>query len=204
MAQFYLDNRAGINNWDLVDLSAPNILGHYVYHHDPNKEFIQTLHSFSRSTNLWERRISVVSLLYGIRRSEFDDALQICKTLLNDDHHLIHKSSGWMLREIGNRSKETLISFSNENVYEMPRTCLRYSIEKLSNTEKKIYMEKPSKFKKSKSKIGSEKNSKESIKITPKESIKITKESIKITKESKKKQPKKLKETAIKKSKIEE
>ena len=121
----YLQNTSRINNWDLVDLSAPNIVGGYLY----GKE-LKPLFKMANSQNLWDRRISIISTLYFIRKGEFNTTLDISEILLGDKHDLIHKAVGWMLREIGKRNIEAEIEFLNQFYKQMPRTMLRYSIEK--------------------------------------------------------------------------
>jgi len=134
---FYIKNAKNINNWDLVDLSAPNIMGNFLLDKDKS-----ILYRLAKSGNLWERRIAVLSTFHFIKVNRFDDALKIAELLLNDEHDLIHKAVGWMLREIGKRDKGVLINFLEEHYKEMPRTMLRYSLEKLSKKEKQKYMAK--------------------------------------------------------------
>jgi len=122
---FYLKNTENINNWDLVDLSAPRIIGDYVYNKD-----ISILFKLAKSNNLWERRIAVLSTFYFIRNSDFDAAISIAELLLYDEHDLIHKAVGWLLREIGKRDQEIEEQFVREYCLQMPRTMLRYAIEK--------------------------------------------------------------------------
>ena len=128
---FYLANTGGVNNWDLVDLSAPNIVGKFLV--DKDREI---LYELARSENLWERRIGVVSTFAFIRENEFEDSLRIAKMLLGDEHDLIHKSVGWMLREVGKRDEEILKRFLKENYSGIPRTTLRYAIERFSDEER--------------------------------------------------------------------
>jgi len=134
---FYLKNasKSNINNWDLVDLSAPNIVGNYLI--DKNKDILYRL---AKSSNLWEKRISVLATFAFIRLGEFKDSLEISKILLGDLHDLIHKSVGWMLREIGKRDKKILEKFLKENYRQIPRTMLRYAIEKFPETERKKWL----------------------------------------------------------------
>lgn len=133
---FYLKNRKGINNWDLVDLSAPNIIGGYLL--DKKKDL---LYKFARSKNLWEKRISILSTFTFIRNGLFEDTLEISKILLNDKHDLIHKAVGWMLREVGKRDIETEEDFLKIHYKAMPRTMLRYAIEKFPENKRKLYLE---------------------------------------------------------------
>lgn len=132
---FYLTNSQKINNWDLVDLSAPKIIWSYLL---GKKEERKILYKLSDSSNLWEKRISIISTFAFIKNKEFDDAIKICKILINDSHDLIHKATWWMLREIWKREEKILLSFLEENIKSMPRTMLRYAIEKLEE-EKRLY-----------------------------------------------------------------
>ena len=116
-----------VNNWDLIDTSAP-VLGEILSRHiGYNAAF---LHGLAKSENLWERRAAIMLTLPLIRISKFGPTLAIARDLLNDDHDLIHKATGWMLREVGNRDEETLTAFLNKYKHQMPRTMLRYAIEK--------------------------------------------------------------------------
>ena len=132
---FYLKNRKGINNWDLVDLSAPKIVGAYLI--DKEKDL---LYKFARSKDLWEKRISIISTQAFIREHFFEDALNISEILLNDKHDLIHKAVGWMLREVGNRDLEAEEEFLKTHYKIMPRTMLRYAIEKFPEQKRKAYL----------------------------------------------------------------
>jgi 3-methyladenine DNA glycosylase AlkD len=122
---FYRKQRKWINNWDLVDGSAPQILGMHLL--SGGRELLEHM---SVSKNLWERRMAIVATLTFIRRDEFDDTLRIAERLLDDKHDLIHKAMGWMLREVGKRSESTLVQFLEEHYDAMPRTALRYAIER--------------------------------------------------------------------------
>ncbi|MFA5754764.1 MAG: DNA alkylation repair protein [Candidatus Paceibacterota bacterium] len=133
----YLKNTKNINNWDLVDLSAPKIVGEYLKDKKRN-----ILYSLAVSDNLWEKRISIVSTYAFIKENDFKDTIKIAKILLNDKHDLIHKAVGWMLREVGKRDKELEKSFLNKYYRNMPRTMLRYSIEKFNPKEREFYMKK--------------------------------------------------------------
>lgn len=133
---FYLKNKKGINNWDLVDLSAPKIVGNYLI--DKEKDL---LYKFARSKDLWEKRIAIISTQPFIRQHWFEDTLQISEILLHDKHDLIHKAVGWMLREIGNRDMETEEVFLKAHYKTMPRTMLRYAIEKFPEKKRKAYLE---------------------------------------------------------------
>ncbi|MEA2092811.1 MAG: DNA alkylation repair protein [Patescibacteria group bacterium] len=123
--KFYLDNLKWINNWDLVDVSAYKILGSYLF--DKDKD---VLYNLVVSENLWERRIAIISTLHFIKNNSFTDTFQISEILLEDDHDLIHKAVGWMLREVGNKSLQTEVKFLNKYYKKMPRTMLRYAVEK--------------------------------------------------------------------------
>ena len=133
----YLKNTKWINNWDLVDLSAPNIVGKLLL--DKNKEI---LYKLAKSKNLWERRVAIVSTFTFIRIHDFKDSLKLAEIFLNDNHDLIHKAVGWMLREIGKKNEKVLIGFLDKHYKIMPRTMLRYSIERLSDKQRKFYMQK--------------------------------------------------------------
>jgi 3-methyladenine DNA glycosylase AlkD len=133
---FYIKNRKGINNWDLVDLSAPKIVGMYLL--DKEKDL---LYKYARSKDLWEKRIAILSTYTFIREHFFEDTLNISEILLNDKHDLIHKAAGWMLREIGNRDMEAEEQFLRKHYKSMPRTMLRYAIEKFPEKKRKDYLE---------------------------------------------------------------
>ncbi|HIH25384.1 DNA alkylation repair protein [Candidatus Woesearchaeota archaeon] len=133
---FYLDNIDYVNNWDLVDLSADKIVGKYLF----DKSDRSILYRLVKSNNLWHRRISIVSTFYFIKNNVFDDTLKISELLLNDKHDLIHKSVGWMLREVGKRSLDDLEEFLDKYSKIMPRTMLRYSIEKFPEEKRLFYL----------------------------------------------------------------
>jgi len=133
--EFYLKNSHRINNWDLVDLSAPNIVGEFL-----QKEDASILRQLAKSSNLWERRIAIVSTYSFIRKRSFGETLVISEILLNDEHDLIHKAVGWMLREVGKRNKNALEIFLQPRYKKMPRTMLRYAIEKFPEEERKKYL----------------------------------------------------------------
>jgi len=132
---FYLKNTKNINNWDLVDLSAPKILGDYLL----NKERT-TLYQLAKSNNLWENRIAILSTYTFIKNNQFEDTLSISKILLNHKHDLIHKAVGWMLREIGKKDLQILERFLKQHHKQMPRTMLRYTIERFSKAKRKVYL----------------------------------------------------------------
>jgi len=132
----YLKNTQYINNWDLVDSSALQIVGGYLEDKDR-----APLVKLANSSYLWERRIAIIATFHFIRASDFADTLKIAKILLNDDEDLIHKAVGWMLREVGNRDVEVEKRFLKTRYKKMPRTMLRYAIEKFPESERKDYLE---------------------------------------------------------------
>ena len=135
IAQFYLTHTNGINNWDLVDLSAPYIIGDQIMEgNDPTPRLLD-------SANLWEQRIAVVSTMLPIRNRQFDTALRNVGHLLQHPHDLMRKANGWMLRETGKRDISTLLRFLDLHAATMPRTTLRYAVERLAPEQKKHYME---------------------------------------------------------------
>ncbi len=121
----YLQHTDYINNWDLVDLTASKILGHWLFDKDRKQ-----LHTLAKSKKLWEKRIAIISTYYFIKRGDFGDTIAIAKILLHDTHDLIHKAVGWMLREVGKQDLATLDKFLHDYAQDMPRTMLRYAIEK--------------------------------------------------------------------------
>lgn len=121
----YLKNIKAVNNWDLVDASAPKILGPFLWDKD---KYI--LYEMAQTPDLWKQRIAIMSTFYFIKQGEFEDTLKIAKILLNHPHDLIHKAVGWMLREIGKRDFDVAYDFLKEHYIAMPRTMLRYAIEK--------------------------------------------------------------------------
>lgn len=133
--RFYMDHTQWINNWDLVDLSAPKIVGAYLI-----KEDRQPLYHLARSKVLWERRIAIISTMYFIHQGHFEDALNIAALLLHDPHDLIHKAVGWMLREVGKRDQGVLETFLSDKYQGMPRTMLRYAIERLPEGRRQDYL----------------------------------------------------------------
>ncbi|HEY7912424.1 MAG TPA: DNA alkylation repair protein [Blastocatellia bacterium] len=132
----YLGNTRHINNWDLVDLSAPHIVGAFLF--DKNR---RPLYSLAKSASLWERRISIVSTFRFIRAGQFDDTLRLSKILLRDREDLIHKAVGWMLREVGKRDLSIEEEFLREHYKLMPRTMLRYAIERIPEARRRRYLE---------------------------------------------------------------
>ncbi len=133
---FYLKNFKNINNWDLVDLTAPNIVGNYLLDKDRS-----ILYKFANSTHLWTKRIAILSTFAFIKNRQYEDSIKISEILLNDNHDLIHKAVGWMLREIGKKDEKVLIEFLNKHHKKMPRTMLRYSIERLTEGQRKFYLQ---------------------------------------------------------------
>lgn len=123
---FYMRNSKKINNWDLVDLSAPKIVGDYLL----NKRNHEVLIKLAKSEDIWERRISIVATFAFIKKNQFKNTLKISKILLKDSHDLINKAVGWMLREVGKRDRKLLEDFLKENYSDLSRTTLRYAIEK--------------------------------------------------------------------------
>jgi 3-methyladenine DNA glycosylase AlkD len=130
--QFYLDHTAEINNWDLVDTSAPYIVGHFL--RDKNRRVLSKL---AKSKSLWERRIAIVSTLGLIKQGEIEETFRIAEGLLADQHDLLHKAVGWALRETGKVSRPALVRFLETHYAAMPRTALRYAIEHLSPEQRK-------------------------------------------------------------------
>ena len=132
---FYIKTRGGINNWDLVDLSAPNIVGAFLQDKDR-----VLLYKFAKSNDLWEKRIAILSTFTFIRNNDFEDALRISRILLTDKHDLIHKAVGWMLREIGKRDIKIEEKYLAKYYKQMPRTMLRYAIEKFPESKRQNYL----------------------------------------------------------------
>ena len=133
--ELYLDKTKFINNWDIVDISAGNIVGEFLFEKDK-----APLYRLVFSENLWERRIAIVATFYFIRNDEFDDTLKIAEILFTDKEDLIHKAVGWMLREVGKRVIEIEEEFLEEHYLKMPRTMLRYAIERFPETRRKMYL----------------------------------------------------------------
>jgi 3-methyladenine DNA glycosylase AlkD len=131
----YLRNTKFINNWDLVDASAGHIVGAYLLTRDK-----KPIYALARSKNIWERRISIMSTSYFIEHNRFVDTLNIAEILLGDEEDLIHKAVGWMLREIGKRDFELEERFLGKHYNSMPRTMLRYAIEKFPEEKRKSFL----------------------------------------------------------------
>jgi 3-methyladenine DNA glycosylase AlkD len=134
-AEFYWNHRAGINNWDLVDNTAHKILGPWYMDKDRSP-----LHRMTASADLWEVRIGVLSTFHFIRQGQFEDTLQMVERLLGHPHDLIHKACGWMLREIGKRNQKILEQFLKLHYLNMPRTMLRYAIEKFEEGARQDFL----------------------------------------------------------------
>jgi 3-methyladenine DNA glycosylase AlkD len=138
IVKFYLNNIKQVNNWDLVDLSAPNILGAHLIDRDR-----KLLYRLARSENVWERRIAIIATYHFIRDGDFSDTLKIAEMLLQDRHDLIHKAAGWMLREVGKRDVASEEAFLEKHRSVMPRTMLRYAIERLPESKRLHYKKNP-------------------------------------------------------------
>lgn len=134
---FYINNIEGANNWDIVDLSCYKVIGEYLV---DKPEVRGILYQLADSNDLWKQRISIISTMAFIKRSDFEDTLKISKILLNHKHDLIHKAVGWVLREVGKKDIHVLREFLNENIKSMPRTTLRYAIERMDEKERKKYL----------------------------------------------------------------
>jgi 3-methyladenine DNA glycosylase AlkD len=132
----YLDNTKYINNWDLVDISAPPIVGAFLMAKSKTP-----LYMLAKSARLWEQRISIMATTYFVRHGQFSETLKIAKLLLPDEQDLIHKAVGWMLREVGKRDVESEEKFLRIHYKRMPRTMLRYAIEKFPKTKRRKYLE---------------------------------------------------------------
>jgi 3-methyladenine DNA glycosylase AlkD len=137
LVSFYLDRTGCMNNWDLVDLSAEKILGDYLYGRDKS-----ILYRLAASDNLWERRIAIMATFAFIRKNRFADTFALAGLLLKDRHDLIHKAVGWMLREIGKRDRDAEEEFLRKHYRAMPRTMLRYAVEKFDTETKTFYLRK--------------------------------------------------------------
>lgn len=131
----YLKNIRYVNNWDLVDLSAPKIVGAYLMERDR-----KILYTLAKSDDLWEKRIAMLATYTFIKTGDFEDALKIATMLVDDSHDLIHKAVGWMLREIGKIDQLSEEEFLKIHYKTMPRTMLRYAIEKFDDQKRKFYM----------------------------------------------------------------
>lgn len=139
VVESYLQSTARINNWDLVDLSASQILGDWLKNSPSRRCWLDPL---ARSKNLWERRIAIVSTYAFIREKDFSETLRIADILMKDSEDLIHKAVGWMLREVGKRDEQKLEEFLQLRCIAMPRTMLRYAIERLEENKRQVYLQK--------------------------------------------------------------
>ena len=135
LALFYLKNSRRFNNWDLVDASAGKIMGAYLLTRNRS-----ILYKLAKSENLWERRIAIIATGAFIRQNQFKDTLKISEILLKDEHDLIHKAVGWMLREVGKRDQAAEEKFLKRHWQEMPRTMLRYAIERFEEKKRQAYL----------------------------------------------------------------
>ncbi|HEY1055349.1 MAG TPA: DNA alkylation repair protein [Emticicia sp.] len=138
---FYLRNTKQINNWDLVDASARDIVGYYLFDKDR-----KILYDMARTNHLWTQRIAIIASWYFINKNQYEDTFRIAEILLSHKHDLIHKAVGWMLREIWKREEvggikaKQVEKFLEKNISQMPRTALRYSIEKMTEERRKYFM----------------------------------------------------------------
>jgi 3-methyladenine DNA glycosylase AlkD len=135
--EYYLRNVSFVNNWDLVDISCPAIVGGYLLHKDR-----QPLYELAATDHLWSQRIAIISTFPFIRNHQFADTFALAEILLPHRHDLIHKAVGWMLREVGKRNEEALEEFLHDHRYQMPRTTLRYAIEQLPLARRQFFMQK--------------------------------------------------------------
>jgi len=133
--KLYLASTSRINNWDLVDCSAPQIVGGHL-----EARSRKPLYRLVKSKSVWERRIAILATHHFIRRGEFDDTFALAESLLDDKHDLIHKAAGWMLREVGKRDRAALEKFLRKHAAKMPRTMLRYSIERFPEATRRKYL----------------------------------------------------------------
>ncbi|MGY8895526.1 MAG: DNA alkylation repair protein [Gammaproteobacteria bacterium] len=134
---YYLDNISSVNNWDLVDTTVPAIIGDYLVNHS---EKTALLFKWADSNNLWERRIAIVATFAFIRQNQFKLTLAIGQLLLKDQEDLIHKAVGWMLREVYKKDINICMAFLRENYAQLPRTTLRYAIERMPEIDRKAYL----------------------------------------------------------------
>ncbi len=137
IVDYYLSRLYRANNWDLVDLTAPKILGHWLLDHDRS-----VLYLLSESQSLWEQRVAIVCTITLIAQHQFEDSLALVKKQIQHPHDLMHKANGWMLREIGKRDRSVLTAFLEEYTTQLPRTTLRYAIEHCSAEERQYYLKK--------------------------------------------------------------
>jgi len=133
----YIDNLTQVNSWDLVDVTAPHVIGAYLL---DKKDSRKILYKLANKESLWDKRVAIISTFAFIRNNDYDDTLRIADILLDDKHDLIHKAVGWMLREVGNRDLEAETNFLQTRYKKMPRTMLRYAIEKFDENLRKKYL----------------------------------------------------------------
>lgn len=133
---FYLQNLQHINNWDLVDNSCYKILGKHCFENKDNS----ILKKLSKSDNMWHKRMAIVSTMYHIKKGEYDLTKDIALKNLYHPHDLMHKANGWLLREMGNKNEDELLKFLDKNYHQMPRTSLRYAIEKLDENTRQEFL----------------------------------------------------------------
>lgn len=136
---YYISHASNFNNWDLVDLTCHHVVGAWLWDKDRTP-----LYRLAKSQNLWEQRISIISTFYFLRKNDFNDTFELAKTLLNHKHDLIHKAVGWMLREVGKRDQDSETDFLEEDgrFRKMPRTMLRYAIEKYPEDQRQAFLKK--------------------------------------------------------------
>ena len=134
---FYIRNHKYANNWDIVDISTPHVVGNYLYEYSSQKDI---LYKYAKSKNMWERRIAILATFSFIRNNSYTDTLRIATMLLNDKQDLIHKAVGWMLREVGKRDLKIEEKFLKKYYRMMPRTTLRYAIERFEEAKRKKYL----------------------------------------------------------------
>jgi 3-methyladenine DNA glycosylase AlkD len=134
---YYLKNIHAANNWDLVDTTIPQTIGDYIFNH---QDKLSILFNYAKSNNLWEKRIAIVATFAFIKKNQFNPTLEIANTLLRDSHDLIHKAIGWMLREVYKKDAKACKAFLRENYAQLPRTTLRYAIERMTEIERKTYL----------------------------------------------------------------
>lgn len=134
---FYLANAYRINNWDLVDVTCPHVVGAYLLNNDRSR-----LYELAESNCLWEQRIAMVSTIAFIRNREYTDTLALAKKLMSHKHDLMHKAIGWMLREVGKKDRQTLTEFLEEYATRLPRTALRYAIEHYPEEQRQYFLKK--------------------------------------------------------------
>lgn len=145
IANFYLQHRKWINNWDLIDTSAPHIMGAYEYqcnYGDYDRRLRLGTYHLAHKASVWERRIAIISSFYFIRQNEFSHTMLLADMLLHDKHDLIHKAVDWMLREVGKRDFAVADTFVAQYYRYMPRTMLRYAIERFPENKRQFYMKK--------------------------------------------------------------